>query len=291
MLQFLEKWTAAIGSPAICPNISAWRRRVCGDLTSAFDFENPVFGMPDLPDPGRPIGEPQRYNPVPADNVMPAQEPGTRRARRLQVQPNANLDGFSTGADGAAVANLSFSNNGPHVRKSSHFAVYDNRAATPAVVQYPAGFPQQYTVDPESAAICNKQVAGSIGIGDGGYDLTVVGPNRFLRRFTGDITATGVAAQATAAYYAAGFGSRPKLVLKLHNGGDAAVDFTVVANHYSAESAKIYRVRPDASAAHVIDPCASSGGWYDVSVTIGGDASWSRRYVGHLEDGRDSVTG
>jgi phospholipase C len=26
MLQFLEKWTTAIGKPAICPNISEWRR-------------------------------------------------------------------------------------------------------------------------------------------------------------------------------------------------------------------------------------------------------------------------
>jgi phospholipase C len=35
VIQFLEKWTEAIGSPAICPNISAWRRSVCGDLTAA----------------------------------------------------------------------------------------------------------------------------------------------------------------------------------------------------------------------------------------------------------------
>jgi phospholipase C len=41
----------------------------------------------------------------------------------------------------------------------------------------------------------------------------------------------------------------------------------------------------------VADPLASSGGWYDLSVTLAGDASWSRRYVGHLEDGTDSITG
>ena len=58
VIQFLEKWTEALGKPAICPNISAWRRSVCGDLTGAFDFGHPVFGLPDLPDPGQPIGEP-----------------------------------------------------------------------------------------------------------------------------------------------------------------------------------------------------------------------------------------
>lgn len=33
VLRFLERWTGVAE-----PNISAWRRSVCGDLTSAFDF-------------------------------------------------------------------------------------------------------------------------------------------------------------------------------------------------------------------------------------------------------------
>jgi phospholipase C len=40
-----------------------------------------------------------------------------------------------------------------------------------------------------------------------------------------------------------------------------------------------------------VDPLGSSRGWYDLSVTISGDGSWSQRYTGHLEDGRDSITG
>ncbi|SEM35164.1 alkaline phosphatase family protein, partial [Streptacidiphilus jiangxiensis] len=44
VLRFLETWTAAIGTPANCTNISTWRRQVCGDLTGAFDFANPVYG-------------------------------------------------------------------------------------------------------------------------------------------------------------------------------------------------------------------------------------------------------
>jgi hypothetical protein len=34
-----------------------------------------------------------------------------------------------------------------------------------------------------------------------------------------------------------------------------------------------------------------SKGWYDLSVAISGDDSWSRRYSGHLEDGKASITG
>ena len=65
VIQFLEKWTAALGKPAISPNISAWRRKVCGDLTEAFDFASPVYGLPDLPG-YRPAQRGDKYvHPVP----------------------------------------------------------------------------------------------------------------------------------------------------------------------------------------------------------------------------------
>ena len=294
VIQFLEKWTQAIGKPAICPNISAWRRSVCGDLTGAFDFASPVFGMPSLPDPGQPIGEPQEYHPVPADNVMPVQEAGTRPARPLPYQPNANLDGFTSGTGGAVQANLSFSNNGPHVSKASHFAVYSNVAPDLNIADYPARFPAQYTVGP-SPSVWNKTVPGSArigaGSGDGRYDLTITGPNRFLRRFTGDAGGPGATAQVTALYYQGGFGARPILMLKLINSGRQAAAFTVTPEHYPQGPAQTYHVPAGGTATHVTDPLATSNGWYDLSVTLGGDSSWSRRYTGHLEDGRPSITG
>ncbi len=102
VIQFLEKWTGALGRPAICPNISAWRRSVCGDLVDAFDFESPVFGMPKLPAVSV-IGDPPggAYNPPATSNEMPVQEQGSKRARALPYQPNANLDGFTFGPGGA----------------------------------------------------------------------------------------------------------------------------------------------------------------------------------------------
>jgi phospholipase C len=283
VIQFLEKWTEALGKPAICPNISAWRRSVCGDLTSAFDFGNPVPGMPNLPSPGQPIGEPQSaYDPVPAGNTMPAQEPGIKRARPLPYQPNANLDGFTRRGDGTVQADLSFGNNGPHVAKASHFSVYDNTAPGGDLTAYPARTPGQYTVAPSP-----RNVPGSADISGSRYDLTVVGPNRFLRRFTGDLGAAGATAQVTAVYQ----GARPVLALQLANDGTEPVMFTVRPNHYSDEPARTYRVPAHGHATHRADPLGASHGWYDLSVTIGGDPSWSRRYAGHLEDGRASVTG
>jgi phospholipase C len=118
-----------------------------------------------------------------------------------------------------------------------------------------------------------------------------VGPNRFLRHFTGDVTAAGVTAQVTASYYQGGFDREPVLTLTLTNAGQQAVTFTVTPNHYSKEPARTYHVPAHGSATFVADPLATGNGWYDLSVTISGDASWSRRYIGHLEDGEASITG
>ncbi|MFC4031675.1 phosphocholine-specific phospholipase C [Streptomyces polygonati] len=293
VIQFMEKWSGALGKPAICPNISAWRRRVCGDLTSAFDFTSPVFGLPKLPDLA-PIGEPVGYNPPVTTNTMPQQEPGTKRARALPYQPNANLVGFTTGGTGEITAKLAFSNNGPHVRRASHFSVYNNLADSPALTDYPAKFPGQYTVD-ASGSYSTRTVAGTAPVGatagDTAYDITVVGPNRFLRHFTGDLDASGESAQVEADYSVEGHGSHPKLSLKLTNTGRHAVTFTVASNHYLKDRTVTYHVPAHGHATHTVDPRAKSDGWYDLSVTLSGDSSWSRRYVGHLEDGTASVTG
>lgn len=295
VLQFLEKWTTALGAPAICPNISSWRRSVCGDLTDAFDFASPIFGLPTLPKTAV-IGDPAggSYSPPVTTNTMPKQEPGTKRARPQPYQPNANLDGFTFGGIGAVQAKLSLSNNGPHVRKASHFAVYNNAAPDQSPADYPTKFPGQYTVEP-SNSVWNKTVPGSLeigaGSGDGRYDFTIVGSNRFLRHFTGDVYTAGRTAQVQAAYYQGRFGPKPKLALELSNNGTDAVTFTIVSNNYTKGDPKLYDVPAGGRATYLIDPLESSNGWYDLSVTISSCANWSRRYTGHLENGSNSVTG
>jgi phospholipase C len=298
VIQLLEKWTAALGKPATCPNISAWRRNVCGDLIEAFDFTAPVFGLPKLPKTTV-IGDPAggSYDPPVTTNAMPHQEPGSKRARPLPYQPNANLDGFMFASSGSIRAKLSFTNSGPYVRKASHFAVYNNAAVDSSLAGYPANYPGQYTVDPSDKS-SNDPVPGWVeigaGNGSGKYDLTVVGPNRFLRHFTGDVHAAGNTAQAQVqiAYQPGRSGAKPKLALTLTNTGAEAVTFTVASNNYCTDRASTYHVPAHGRiAGPVLDPLATSNGWYDISVTVSGDKSWSRRYVGHLEDGQNSVTG
>ena len=89
MLRFLEVLTGVAE-----PNISAWRRSVCGDLTSCFDFaafDPSVPALPDLTkllalaDAGRSLPAPS----APGTGAQPAPqvELGTRKHRRLPYQP------------------------------------------------------------------------------------------------------------------------------------------------------------------------------------------------------------
>jgi phospholipase C len=290
VLQFLEKWTSAIGTPAICLNISDWRRSVSGDLLNALDFENPVYGLPNLPFVTAPVGEAFNYEVVPTTNALPVQEPGVKPARPLPYQANAVLTGFTGNSDGTVTADLALSNNAPHVTKSSHFAVYNNLAATPSVGAYPGAFPGQYTVAGSRKSTATTPATINIGP-PGPYDITVVSANRFLRRFTGNTTTAGSAAGVTASYYEGGFGAAPMLILRLVNNGSHDMTFTITHNQYSAEGPKSYRVRAGQHERLVIEPRAHSFGWYDLTVTVDSDQAWSQRFTGHLENGRPSVTG
>jgi phospholipase C len=283
VIQFIEKWTTGLGTPAICPNVSDWRRKVCGDLTGAFDFASPVYGLPDLPDTGELIPE-TRYTPLPGDNTMPTQEEGTKPARPLPYQPNANLTAFADG-----VVKLQFSNDAPFVTKASHFAVYNNRGGFPTLAQYPAKFPGQYTVTAKETATGT----GPIGSADGdtAYDLTITGPNRFLRRFVGDVATAGKDLVVEASYYDGKSTARPKLKLWLLNNGASPIEFTITHNRYISGAPQKVKVAAHSKEAWAVSPLEISGGWYDVTVTADSDHAWSQQFIGHLETGEASITG
>jgi phospholipase C len=75
IIRFLEKCTGVLE-----PNISEWRRRTCGDLSSAFDFTNLRRDYPSLPGIN-PISAASVRPAPPTRQAMPRQEPGSKIAR------------------------------------------------------------------------------------------------------------------------------------------------------------------------------------------------------------------
>ncbi|MEU2629925.1 phosphocholine-specific phospholipase C [Kitasatospora sp. NPDC007106] len=282
VLRFLERWTAAIGRPATCPNISAWRRKVCGDLTGMFDFANPVYGLPALPNTDATIGLAAcgpLPNPAPVDNKLPQQEPGTRPARALPYQPNANLDHLEFGSGGVMKVWIAMANQG--AAGAAHLAAYANA--------HRSGGPWQYTVD--GGGSTSDFFNCGTGFGGGPYDLSVVGPNRFLRRFKGDATKPGKLVSVTASYANAPTTGKLALWFAFANTGTAAVTFTVTSTNYRNDGPWTYTVPAGGTASDFFNAVAYNNGWYDFTVTVDSDPSWSQRFTGHLETGAASVSG
>ncbi|MGY5031542.1 phosphocholine-specific phospholipase C [Streptomyces sp. 900116325] len=284
VLRFLETWTSAIGKPAACPNISAWRRKVTGDLTGVFDFADPVFGVPSLPSTAEVIGIgtcAPLPNPAPQTNALPAQEPGTRPARALPYQTNGNLDRLEFGTAGKILAWFSMTNQGAPAKSAAHFSIRPNA--------YRSTEPWQYTVDAGGTASDYFNIG--TGYGDGKYDITMTGPNRFLRRFTGDATKAGKSLEVAARYAAAPDTGRTAIWFRLSNASTAAVKFTLGSNNYRADGPWTYTVPPGGSTEDYFNAVAGQNGWYDFTVTADADSTWSRRYTGHIETGAASISG
>ncbi|WP_411576435.1 phosphocholine-specific phospholipase C [Streptomyces mutabilis] len=246
------------------PNISPWRRTVCGDLTSAFDFSRKDSRPARLPDTDA-YEPPDRerhpdYRPTPpADPDMPRQERGLRPARPLRYVPY--VDGAVDAAAGKFT--LTFAS-GP--RAGAAFLVTSgNRTDGPWTYTTEAG----KTI----ADTWNSVYSG------GSYDLTVHGPNGFLRAFRGAGRATG--AEVTARH------TGDDLRLTFTNAGSGTARLRV-ADAYGGRSRTV-TVRPGATVHHTVG-LARSRRWYDVTVTSESDPAFLRRLAGHVENGRPGVS-
>ena len=247
------------------PNITDWRRAVCGDLTSAFDFGLQHDRPAHLPgtDGYRPTDGRRHdsYVPVPPANpVLPVQEKGSRPTRPLRYAPLADA-AVSTSA---GTVTLTF---GGGVGAGAAFHVTaGNRTDGPWTYTTEAG----------------KKISGSwdTAATRGAYDLTVHGPNGFLRAFAGSTAQAGP--EVTARHDASGV-----IELTLVNAGRTDVRLTV-ANAYDGHR-ETFLVRAGKRAGHTLD-LGRSGRWYDLTVTGDHDPAFVRRFAGHVENGRPGVS-
>ncbi len=249
------------------PNISPWRRAVCGDLTSAFDFSRTDSRPARLPDTDA-YEPPDRerhpdYRPTPpADPGMPRQERGTRPTRPLRYAPH--VDGAVDTAAGKFT--LAFAS-GP--RAGAAFLVTSgNRTDGPWTYTTEAG--------KDIADTWNSAYSG------GSYDLTVHGPAGFLRVFRGANEVAGPAGPEVTARHRG-----DDLRLTLTHTGTGTVRLRI-ANAHDGRTRSV-TVRPGATVHHTVG-LARSRRWYDVTVTSETDPAFLRRFAGHVENGRPGTS-
>ncbi|NGT13862.1 phosphocholine-specific phospholipase C [Achromobacter insolitus] len=251
------------------PNISPWRRAVCGDLTSIFDFSAPDgAGLPSgLPATAERAGLASALPgtitpPAPRQPALARQSAGTRPSRPLPyaLQVHARVDDGGVG--------LRFENIGT---AGAVFHVYDRL--------HLAQGPRRYTVE------AGTQLEGTwhTASDDGRYDLWILGPNGFHRHCTGHAGAPPL--EVTAAYQGPG----ASLQLTVRNPAPQARSFQVQANAYGYPQASDTKLGPGESIRLSWD-MTRSGGWYDVTVLDGGDPAYTRRLAGRIETGAPSTS-
>ena len=275
LIRFIEQRFAAEGKHIRESNITPWRRAVCGDLVSAFNFASPNDAVPALPSTAGYVppdaNRHDSYVPTPPSvQAMPRQEPGLKWSRALpyDLATHARLDSAHR------TLHLVFANHG------------DAGAVFRVAAAGSADAPRTYTVEP------GKRLEGSWSTmaANGRYDVVVTGPGAFHRQFAGDAAAAAARASIDPEVRAehGGFGE-DCVRLRLSNDGETTVHLTLAANAYSRAPARHYRLAPG----QMVEDRWSvddSHGWYDLSVTCDASPAFLRRLAGRVENGRPRVS-
>jgi phospholipase C len=254
------------------PNISDWRRAVCGDLTSAFDFkasnlDRASLTLPDTADYMKRIAQ-SLASPslrIPAQQAPSDQDAGQRPSRPLTYRLSADarieqgrvwIDLVNTGETGAV------------------FQMFDATGAA-GPWRFTLGAGERY-----AAGHWNRTGASEA------YDLIVHGPNGFYRRFAGQID------QGLSVSLAETAGG--DVVLHVVNADTAprSVGFAMDDAYPIADGALRWRavtVGPGQSM-QLAWNLAASDRWYSLTVSADGLPGFRRQFAGHVETGRASRT-
>ena len=188
----------------------------------------------------------------PAKQSVPHQDPGSVKARALPYQPIVWAE--------VRAASLTV-----HVADQGRAAI-----TFQAYAFRPEGGAQVSQIVVEGGAATSREIAWS-----GNYDVEVYAPNGF--RFSAAGGSEGIGVVASAALQ--GTAQEPVLVVSVRNTTPAEVVFL----------ADGVRITVPPGATHDLAVPASDG-WYDLTLTGAGPAAWSRRFTGHLENGRPGRT-
>ncbi len=241
------------------PNITAWRRAVCGDLTSAFDFSAHSSRHVSLPGTSGYWDLAHQESKLPPPEVpehqppsLAAQEPGIRPARPLPYALELNLVAKADGVQ------LHFEN---HSRVGVCCTAYWDGSA---------GLPRRYTLG------AGHRLEDFVPLPPGQTPaMTVYGPNGFVRKIRGGAAPLELSSAAEAG----------NIRLHLRNVSDQPLTVRVRDEAYGKGEHSV-RIAPGETEQWLCELEASHH-WYDLSIRTGRHR-W--RLAGHIENGRESFT-
>jgi phospholipase C len=311
ILQFLEKFVShKAGKEIKEENISQWRRTVCGDLTSVFA---PYYGEPvrspdpvkkndhielitnakfkDIPSAFRPLSTEDikqiNDNPL-ASPIMPKQEKGVRPSRALpyQLYADGNLD------DDKKKVTISFA--------AGNEVFGANTAGSPFLVYAKGTWRDMPGLTPvvrdmrtwNYAVAAGDRITDSWSLSDfddGNYTLQVYGPNGFYRVLSGnaDDPALEIFCEYQRKRMSKQLTGNIQLVIQ-HADAGKRVELVISDNAYGSGVRK--KILGQQKKEEMVIDLSKSSGWYDFTVRVTGNDKWERRYAGHVETGKESIS-
>ena len=269
VLQFLEKRFNVKE-----PNISPWRRAVCGDLTSAFNFVDPNQELlPPLQTTSRraadQLREKQEQLPqVPVPPTDQQQVPVQRRLARPSRALPYRIEVEAEASPETRQLTLTMRNTG---EQGLVLHVYDRL--------HLEDIPRRYTIE---AGKLLSDVWVPTTTDDGTYDLWLLGPNGFHRALRGNLKAPQPEVRLQRD------GKSHNLVMTITNTSLQAMTVQIDRCPYTFEKPHEFQLGAGATHKQRISTRVS-GGWYDITVRAD-QGSWERRLAGRLETGRHSIS-
>ncbi len=312
-LQFLETFlNKKTGKSIREPNLSDWRRTICGNLTSVF-----------RPDNGEKIPNPEfvkkdaflesihkaKFKSVPSDfkqltkeeiavinsdpfssPYMPQQEKGIRPSCALpyELYADAKLNAEKTAVE---------------IQFTAGNKIFGNDASgAPFNVYAPGGYLHQKenekpAFEPVRTWAYGLTPGDSLTdawpikeFEDKNYHLRVYGPNGFFREFNGNAKDPEI--EINCGYQHSTTESKKlsgNIELMVDNIGRKDHVIEIIDHAYKAADQKLPVKGSTKGTALTID-LGKSYGWYDFSVKITGNKNYERRYAGHVETGGPSYS-
>lgn len=310
-LMFLEKFLSKkTGKKVEEPNISTWRRTICGDLSSAFRvFDGKETNLPEFLERNAFMQQvynasfkevPSNFKPLLPQEIelavkdpyglpsMPQQEPGIRDSSALEYElyVDGTLDRdkksfgitfnaadhlFGTSALGAPF-NVYAPGNYLQEDRPGDGLRMEALKAWPYAVRAGDTIASEWPLDHFE----NRE-----------YHLRVYGPNGFFREFAGNVSDPDLDL---------GCGYQKKrgilnrlsgnVQMEISNTSKSKLEITIEDHAYGNPNQKV--VIGKNSTKSVVVPAIDSYGWYDFSIQVKGFPNFYRRYSGRVETGKPS---
>lgn len=270
VLQFMERCFGVRE-----PNISTWRRSVCGDLTSVFDFALPTqsriaLQLPETADFRERIARSHAgvANAIPKEQTPTTQMSGRRSHRPLPYDFDVTISVTPERRLSVEMVNRG------HV--GAVFSVHDNRDLQE---------PWHYTIGAGDRYVSEQW--HDDGLLDE-YDLTLRGPNGYWRRFAGSLAPETPVADVVLVPRPATGG----VELQLRNMASVPLAFTIeFDDRYPTKEQRTRSVSVAAGAqANETFSLGASDHWYDLTVTLASEPRFLRRFAGKVETGKPGHT-